>query len=99
MTFMYQPWAYPTNRYYYEWYGPDSTPPLMPTDGEIKSMVVDQLRTNMCTKDDDITVDVKKNVVILTGDVSSTLAKRAAGDDSWDTPGVADVSNQLKVAS
>ena len=36
-------------------------------------------------------------VVILTGDVSSTLAKRAAGDDAWDTPGVVDVSNQLQV--
>jgi osmotically-inducible protein OsmY len=40
---------------------------------------------------------VKKNVVILTGDVSSPLAKRAAGDDAWETPGVVDVSNQLQV--
>lgn len=98
MTFMFPPWAYPTDRYYYDWYGPDSIPPQKPTDGEIKSMVVDQLRTNMRTKEDDITVDVKRNVVILTGDVSSTLAKRAAGDDAWDTPGVVDVSNQLRVA-
>lgn len=98
MTFMFPPWAYPTDRYYYDWYGPESIPPPKPTDGEIKSMVVDQLRTNVRTKEDDITVDVKRNVVILTGDVSSTLAKRAAGDDAWDTPGVIDVSNQLKVA-
>jgi hypothetical protein len=28
--------------------------------------------------------------------VSSWLAKRAAGDDAWDTAGVVDVSNQLK---
>jgi osmotically-inducible protein OsmY len=36
-------------------------------------------------------------VVVLTGDVSAVLAKRAAGDDCWDTPGVVDVSNQLRV--
>jgi phospholipid/cholesterol/gamma-HCH transport system permease protein len=30
-------------------------------------------------------------------EVSSALAKRAAGDDAWDTPGVVDVSNQLQV--
>ena len=80
-----------------DWYGPDSVPPQKPTDGEIKSMVVDQLRGNPRTKKDEITVDVKRNVVILTGEVSSALAKRAAGDDAWDTPGVADVSNQLTV--
>ena len=58
---------------------------------------MERLRVNPFTKDDDLTVDVKKKVVILTGDVSSTLAKRAAGDDAWDTPGVVDVSNQLQV--
>jgi hypothetical protein len=26
-----------------------------------------------------------------------TRAKRAAGDDAWDTPGVVDVSNQLHI--
>jgi hypothetical protein len=35
--------------------------------------------------------------VILNGAVSSSRAKRAAGDDAWDTPGVTDVSNQLQV--
>ena len=99
MTYMFPPWAYPADRYYYDWYGPDSFPPQKPTDGEIKSMVVDQLRANSHTKGDEITVDVKRNVVILTGEVSSSLAKRAAGDDAWDTPGVADVSNQLTVRS
>ena len=95
MAYLSPPWMYPGDRYYYDWYGPDATPPKKPTDGEIKSMVVNQLRENPRTKDDDITVDVKRNVVILTGEVSSPLAKRAAGDDAWDTPGVADVSNQL----
>ncbi len=99
MTYMFPPWSYPAGRYYYDWYGPDSIPPVKPTDGDIKSMVVDQLRVNPHTKDEEITVDVKRNVVILTGDVSSSLAKRAAGDDAWDTPGAADVSNQLTVGA
>lgn len=91
----FDPWTYPDDRYYYGWY--DQPWPAEPTDGDIKSMVVDRLRENPQTKDDDLSVDVKKNVVILTGEVSSSVAKRAAGDDAWDTPGVVDVSNQLVV--
>lgn len=72
-------------------------PPMTePTDGDIKAAVVERLKTNTYTKDDDIKVDVKQRVVILGGEVSSWLAKRAAGDDAWDTPGVVDVSNQLR---
>ena len=62
-------------------------------------MVVDRLGVDPATKNDAIRVDVKRNVIILTGDVSTSLAKRAAGDDAWDTPGVVDVSNQLAVTS
>jgi len=90
------PWTYPDDRYYYGWYGQQWRG--QPTDGEIKAMVVDRLRVNPRTTNDHLTVDVKRNVVILTGDVSSSLAKRAAGDDAWDTPGVVEVSNQLQVA-
>ena len=94
MTAMYpSPWVYPDDRYYYGWY---TTPPE-PTDRDIKSMVVDRLREDEHTRNDDINVEVTQDVVILTGEVSSSLAKRAAGDDSWDTPGVVDVSNQLVV--
>lgn len=90
------PWKYPDDRYYYSWYG--EPVPAEPTDGEIKSMVVDRLRNNPHTSDSDIKVDVKQRVVVLGGRVPSALAKRAAGDDAWDTPGVADVSNQLTAA-
>jgi osmotically-inducible protein OsmY len=89
-------WSYPTDRYYYPWY--DEAVPA-PTDGQIKAAVVDQLRANPYTRDDDLRVDVKQRVVVLGGTVQSSLAKRAAGDDAWDTPGVVDVSNQLVVAS
>lgn len=94
MWTMYPPWTYPQDRYYYGWY--DVEPPVI-TDRDIKAEVVDRLRANPYTEDDDITVDVEHDVVILTGEVSSSRAKRAAGDDAWDVAGVVDVSNQLRV--
>ncbi|MDQ4131914.1 MAG: BON domain-containing protein [Actinomycetota bacterium] len=90
------PWSYPVERYYYGWYEDPLAPP--PTDRDIKSMIVERLRQNPFTADEEITVDVKHDVVILNGEVGSTRAKRAAGDDAWDTPGVVDVSNQLSVS-
>jgi len=94
------PWQYPGDRYYYGWYEqPQQPQQSQPTDGEIKSNVVDRLRENVHTKDHVLVVDVKKSVVVLTGEVSSSVAKRAAGDDCWDTPGVVDVSNQLSVSA
>ena len=89
------PWIYPTDRYYYAWYDEPIFWPE-PTDSDIKATVVDRLRDNPQTADCEIRVDVKQHVVILGGDVPSALAKRAAGDDAWDTPGVVDVSNQLR---
>lgn len=90
-------WMYPEDRYYYGWYG--SVPPgqLPPADGTIKSEVVERLRANPHTRHHDLVVHVKDGVVILQGEVDSRVAKRAAGDDCWDTPGVVDVSNQLEV--
>jgi hypothetical protein len=54
------------------------------SDRDVEKLVVERLKTNGRTKDEDIQVDVKQRVVIL-------------GDDAWDTPGVADVSNQPRV--
>jgi osmotically-inducible protein OsmY len=90
-------WEYPSDRYYYGWYGAPA--PHAVTDGEMKGNVVDRLRVNPHTKDHELQVDVKNGVVVLTGEVSSSVAKRAAGDDCWDTTGVIDVSNQLSVAA
>jgi CBS domain-containing protein len=91
----------PMTRYYYPWYGDGEEPtggePVRRTDGDIKSEVVEKLRTNPLTKGHRLRVSVKHGVVIVQGRVSTRLAKRAAGDDCWDTPGVADVSNQLQV--
>lgn len=92
---IYPAWQYPADRYYYGWY--DAPLDVQPTDGDIKALLVDRLREHPNTKDDDFTVDVKRDVVVLTGEVSSTLVKRTAGDEAWDTVGVVDVSNQLQV--
>ncbi|MEU4196831.1 BON domain-containing protein [Kribbella sp. NPDC026611] len=58
-------------------------PPGHPTNREIKSLVVERLKENPHTQGYDIRVDVKRAVVVLGGEVSSWLAKRAAGDDAW----------------
>jgi osmotically-inducible protein OsmY len=91
---------YPNERYYYGWYTSQQEITEVPdpqSDGQVKSEVVDRLRRNVHTKDHTLVVNVQSGVVMLTGDVSTVLAKRAAGDDCWDTPGVVDVSNQLRV--
>jgi osmotically-inducible protein OsmY len=92
---MISPWAYPENRYYYEWYADESNDER--SDGEVKQDLLDQIRTGPYEDQYDIEVDVKKGVVILTGTAITTVAKRAAGDDAWDTRGVTDVSNQIQV--
>lgn len=88
-------WINPSDRYYYDWYGVPHD--VEPTDGDIKATVVERLRENVHTKPFDLLVDVKQHVVVLGGRVGTTLAKRVAGDDAWDTRGVADVSNQIVV--
>ena len=94
---MMSPWAYPENRYYYEWY--QLEPPGERSDMEIKQDLLDRLRTGPYEDQYDLDVTVEKSVVILTGTAASIVAKRAAGDDGWDTPGVKDVSNQIVVSS
>ena len=94
---MMSPWAYPENRYYYEWY--EQEPPDERSDMQIKQDLLDRVRTGPYEDQYDIEVDVKKGVVILSGTAGSAVAKRAAGDDAWDTPGVKDVSNQIVVSS
>lgn len=93
--------VYPDERYYYDWYSqmePRGGRYEPPSDAQIKSRIVDRLRNDPLTQDSKLRVDVKRGVVILGGVVPSRVAKRAAGDDCWDTGGVVDVSNQLEVA-
>jgi osmotically-inducible protein OsmY len=92
---MMSPWAYPENRYYYEWYADESEDKR--SDSDIKQELLDHIRTGPYADQYDIDVDVTKGVVILTGTATTTVAKRAAGDDAWDTRGATDVRNQIQV--
>lgn len=87
---------YPLECYYYAKRGLDTKPGVF-ADLELKALLVQRLNENPLTMDERIKVAVKRSAVTLSGGISTRIAKRAAGDDAWDTPGAADVSNQLKV--
>jgi osmotically-inducible protein OsmY len=79
----------------YEWFGRSAA--VRPTDPEIRGLLVDQLREDPFTRREPIHVTVVDGVVTLTGSVTSSIARRAAEDDSWSTPGVREVENHLRV--
>lgn len=86
-------WLYPADRHYFRRH--DRRPAAQRSDDAIKSALIQRLRENPQTKDEDIKVDVEQGVVILRGKVSSWLTKQVADDDAWATDGVIDVRNQL----
>lgn len=88
-------WINRTGRTTYSWQ--DVPSERLPNDREMKSTLVHRLNENPYTEDAAIRVDVDHRVVVLGGEVDSPIAKRVAGDDAWDIPGVVDVSNQLVV--
>jgi osmotically-inducible protein OsmY len=90
---------HPQPRYYYGFYGPHygQTAGVV-SDGDIESDVRSALRWDSYVDAGKVDVSVRNGKVTLAGIVDSPLAKRAAGDDAWDTPGVADVENYLEVA-
>ncbi len=64
-------------------------------DDEIRQEVCDRLVQDTWVDARDVEVEVVNGVVTLRGQVDTILAKRAAGDDAWDTVGVNDVDNLL----
>jgi osmotically-inducible protein OsmY len=78
----------------YSWFGASWTG--KPTDGEVRALLVDRLREDPFTRKEDIRVQIHDGVVTLSGEVSSSIARRAADDDAWATPGVMDVENHLR---
>ena len=88
-------WINRTGRTTYSWQ--DVPSEQLPNDREMKSTLVHRLNENPYTEDAAIRVDVDHRVIVLGGEVDSPLARRVAGDDAWDIPGVVDVSNQLVV--
>jgi len=88
-------WINRTDRTTYSW--SDVPAEALPNDREMKSALVHRLQENPYTEDAEIRVDVDHRVIVLGGEVGTPIAKRVAGDDAWDIPGVIDVSNQLVV--
>ena len=66
-------------------------------DREMRAFLLDLLRENPLTRREEIRVRVERGVVTLVGDVSSGVARHAADDDAWATPGVVDVRNHLRL--
>lgn len=90
-------WITTPERTTYDW---DEVPPEdVPTDREMKSVLVSRLNENPYTEDCQIKVDVSDRTVVLLGDVESSTARRAAADDAWAVPGVVEVDNRLRVAA
>lgn len=86
----------PAPRYYQSAAGQAAS--AMPRgDREIRDAVLQNLSLDSWVNDKDISVEVKGGVVVLNGEVDTANEKRAAGDDAWDTPGVIDVVNDLRV--
>ena len=79
----------------YFWFGQGWAAPA--DDGEIRTLLLDQLREDPFTRTESISVAVADAVVTLEGTVTSSLARRAADDDAWATPGVRDVNNHIRV--
>ena len=79
----------------YEWFGKSLS--ARTSDIEIRRILLDQLREDPLTRREGIQVTVADAVVTLAGTVSSSLARRAADEDAWATPGVRDVDNHLQV--
>lgn len=89
---------HPQPRYYYGFYGPHYRQAAgTVADEDIKSDVESALRWDSYVSVDKVNVSVENGKVTLAGAIDSPLAKRAAGDDAWDTPGVQDVENDLEI--
>jgi osmotically-inducible protein OsmY len=89
-------WITTPERTRYDWHEVPSDE--LPSDGEMKAVLVSRLNENLYTQDADIRVEVSDRVVVLDGDVDSPIVRRVAGDDAWDVPGVVEVDNRLAVA-
>lgn len=69
------------------------------TDEKIKMDVVQQLYWDSRVDGSVINVIVKDGIVILGGEATSFLERKAAFEDAWSVPGVLSVENHIKVAA
>jgi osmotically-inducible protein OsmY len=90
-------WITTHERTTYDWHEVPSDD--VPSDREMKSVLVSRLNENPYTQDAQIRVDVEDRTVVLLGAVETPDAKHAADDDAWAVPGVVEVDNRLQVAA
>ena len=90
-------WITTRKRTTYDWH--EVPADHVPSDREMKSVLVSRLHENPYTEDAQTRVDVADRTVVLLGDVTSPDAKYAAADDAWAVPGVVEVDNRLNVAA
>jgi len=86
-----------TGRYYYTIYSGPYYVGTTRDDTEILTDIEADLILDSWVDATNVNVEVNEGVVTLSGNVDTVVAKRSAGDDAWDTPGVVDVINNLKV--
>lgn len=86
-----------TGRYYYTIYSGPYYVSATRDDTEILTDIEADLILDSWVDATNVNVEVNDGVVTLTGNVDTVVAKRSAGDDAWDTPGVIDVINNLTV--
>jgi hypothetical protein len=67
------------------------------SDEDIRREIEDTFVWDTWVNSDEVKVQVKDGVATITGEVDSITAKRSAGDDAWDTVGVIDVVNNVRV--
>ena len=91
-------WGYgpPAARYYCVDYTVANVNPFR-SDEDIRREIELTLVFDTWVNSDEVQVQVEDGVVTLTGEVDSIVAKRSAGDDAWDTVGVIDVVNNIRV--
>jgi len=75
----------------------EATPLVPRSDGEILADIVRSLELDPWVNEQGVDAHVSQGVATLEGEVDVLNEKRAAGDDAWDTPGVLDVNNNLRV--
>lgn len=91
--------SYPYTREYYGKYAGPYHTQAEREDDEVLQDVEDRLADNGWVDESSVKVKVLEGRVTLMGTVDTIQAKRSAGDDAWDIPGVVDVVNKLKIVA